>query len=233
MKFSKTLLVTLVLCGISFTQDARAETVGLVGMFYAEKPAAHQRAMVTLEQQVKHQGCILRREGSILGTDGNYKIKTVNRFFFLECEQSLLSKSSPQTWVDKLNQAIGNLALFEGPFKFRDSSSISLPGARRSYILKLSDYNNINPGKRNADLARLGEMVQTREHKYTSEAYVNVSVTYGMERPDEVVLIHYPSKEDGEKFRNNKSNADIMAGIGAFNREHLTQFSYFVAVSNR
>ena len=233
MKFSKTLIATLLLGGISFAQNAQAETVGLIGMFYTEKPEEHQTAMVKLEQQVKHQGCTLRREGSILGTDGNYKIKTVNRFFFIECEEGLLSKQSSKTWINKLNIATKNLSLFEGSMKFRDSSSIALPGERRSYIIKLSDYNNINPSKRDTDLARLGQMVQTRQHKYTSEAYVNISDTYGMERPDEVVLIHYPSKEDGDKFRNNSNNADIMTGIGAFNRDHLTQFSYFVAVSNR
>ncbi len=233
MNLSRTLIATLVLAGISIAQNVQAETVGLVGMFYTEKPAVHHTAMANLEQQVDAQGCTLRREGNILATNGNYEIEPVNHFFFLECEQNLLSRPSSQTWIDQLNETTGNLVLFEGPFKRRNSASISAPGERRSYILKLSDYNNINPGKRGADLAWLGETVQTRQHKYTSEAHVNISATHGMERPDEVVFIHYPSMEDGEKFRNNKDNADVMAGIEAFNRDHLSQFSYFVATSNR
>jgi len=233
MKFSKTLITSLVLAGISFTQYAHAETVGLVGMFFAEKLTTHQIAMDDLEQEISHQGCTLRREGSILATDGNYEISEMNRFFFLECEQESISKPTTHIWIDKLNKATKNLALFEGNFNLRDASSISQPGDKRSYIIKLSDYNNINPSKRNSDLKQLGEMVQTRKHKYTNEAYVHISAAYGIKRPDEVVLIHYPSNKDGEKFRNNKGNADIMAGIEAFNRDHLTQFSYFVAASNR
>lgn len=233
MKLSRTLIVTLLLGGISIAQNVQAETVGVVGMFYTETPAVHHKAMVNLEQQVRGRGCTLRREGNILAQDGDYEIEPVNHFFLLECEQGLLSGPSSQTWIDQLNETTGNLVLFEGTIKDRDSSSIPLPGDRRSYILKLSDYNNINPSKREADLARLGEMVQTRQHKYTSEAYVGISATYGMNRPDEVVFIHYPSMEDGEKFRNNKENADVMAGIETFNRDHLSQFVYFVATSNR
>jgi len=233
MRLSRTTIATLMLAGISMTQNAQAETVGVVGMFYAEEPAIHHTAMANLEQQVSDQGCTLRREGNILANDGDYEIEPVNHFFFLECEQRLLSKPSSQSWIDELNEGTGNLVLFEGSFINLDSSSISLPGEKRSYILKLSDYNNTNPSKREADLARLDEMVKTRQHKYSSEAYLNISAAYGMERPDEAVFIFYPSMEDGEKFRNDKNNADIMAGIEAFNRDHLSQFSYFVATSNR
>lgn len=233
MMFTKSVLVAAVLTACSFSNSALAEPIGLVGMFYAEKTSTQQAAMISLEQGLKSQGCLLRREGRIFGANGGYKIAAVNRFFYLECENSLLSQLPSNNWIDKMNQRVENLAIFEGVVRFSGSASASLPGNRRSYILKLSDYNNINPQKRNADLARLDQMVQVRKNKYTLEAQLDISAAYGMRRPDEVVLIHYPSEEAGAKFRNNDSNADIMAGIGNFNRDHLIQFIYFSAASNR
>ena len=60
--------------------------------------------------------------------------------------------------------------LLEGPFTQLNMSSFKESGTKRSYILKLSEYNNTNPEQRNYDLLQIGEIVKTRIPKYTNEA---------------------------------------------------------------
>lgn len=135
------------------------------------------------------------------------------------------------SWLIQLHKTTKNLAILEGSFLNFNRDLMATSGTERSYILKLSDYNNAKPKQRNIDLSEIDKMVKTREHKYTTEASLRINDANGMKRPDEVVVIHYDSKEDGEIFR--KNNGDILIKIGQFNQNHLTQFSYLIAHSNR
>ena len=49
--------------------------------------------------------------------------------------------------------------------------------------------------------------------------------------PDEVVVIHYDTPQQGEAFR--RRNPDILQRIGAFNRRHLLEFVYISATDER
>ncbi|MBV1911396.1 MAG: hypothetical protein KUG78_19040 [Kangiellaceae bacterium] len=223
--------VSVLLFALWSAQSAKAETSALFGVFQSDSDQNYQKTISRLENLVKKQGCTLRREGKIMGSQGNYKLPPVNQFFLLKCNMNVLANKLASSWIEQLQSTTKNLVILEGAFLNLEQSSITGSGTSRSYIFKLSDYNNIDPSQRTEDLIELGEMVETREHKYTTEAFVRVNNAFGMNRPDELVVIHYDSKEDGEKFRLN--NADILSNIGEFNQAHLTQFSYLFAQSNR
>jgi len=209
---------------------ASAQTIGVMGLFQSSGDA-HKATIEKLEDMAKTQGCAVRREGKILGAQGNYDLKEVNAFFFLECETALLEKPSTQSLITSLNKATENLMLVEGPVSQFGEFALSSSGLNKSYIIKLSDYNNTNPEKRDMDVKSLGKIAQTRNHHYKTEAFVRITNAHGIKRPDEAVVIYYDSPKDGPLFR--KNNEDLMEKIGQFNQDHLTQFSYIAALSNR
>ena len=53
----------------------------------------------------------------------------------------------------------------------------------------------------------------------------------GMATPDEVVMIHYSSIEEGNDFRN--ANQDIEQMAGLFNKTHLTGFTYLFGTADK
>ncbi len=212
------------------TNAASAQTTGVMALFQSTDDA-HKATIEKLEGMAKTQGCALRREGKILGAQGNYDLKEVNAFFFLECETVLLEKEDSQKLIDGLQKSTENLMLVEGPVSQFGEFALSKSGVNKSYIIKLSDYNNTNPKKRDMDVKSLGEIAQTRNHHYKTEAFVRITNAHGMKRPDEAVVIYYDSPKDGPLFR--KNNEDLMEKIGQFNQDHLTQFSYIAALSNR
>ena len=209
---------------------ASAQTTGVMGLFQSSGDA-HKPTIEKLEGMAKTQGCALRREGKILGSQGNYDLKEVNAFFFLECETALLEKPSTQSLITSLNKVTENLMLVEGPVSQFGEFALSNSGVNKSYIIKLSDYNNANPKKREIDVNKLGAMAQSRKHHYKTEAFVRITNAHGLKRPDEAVVIYYDTPKDGPLFR--KNNEDLMEKIGQFNQDHLTQFSYIAALSNR
>jgi len=212
------------------SQTVYAQPVSLFGMFQA-KNNNHTKVINQLERDIKAQECIVLREGKSFGGQGNYQLPPTNSFFVLKCEQSLLAQKSAQSVIESLNNETHNLVLLEGHDSQSNKLSPIEPGTNRSYIFKLSDYNNTSPVQRNLDLAQLNTSAQSVEHHYVTEASIRVHDAYGMERPDELVVIYYDSATDGQKFRDN--NPELMGKIGRFNQDHLTRFSYISAETNR
>ncbi len=223
-------LTTLALALLLISNVASAQTTGVMGLFQSSSEAL-PNTIKKLESMANAQGCALRREGKILGAQGNYDLKEVNAFFFLECETTLLTKESSQILIGGLEKSAENLMLVEGPVNQFGEFALSKSGVNKSYIIKLSDYNNLNPKKREIDVNKLGAMAQSRKHHYKTEAFVRITNAHGMKRPDEAVVIYYDTPKDGPLFR--KNNEDLMEKIGQFNQDHLTQFSYIAALSNR
>ena len=215
---------------LTASQAVYAQQVSIFGMFQA-KNNTQSMIIGQMEQKLKALGCIVLREGKSFGGQGNYQLQPTNSFFVLTCEQSFLTQKSAQSVITTLNDETHNLVLLEG----LDSQTSKLPstdtGTNRSYIFKLGHYNNISPSQRDLDLAKLNTSAQSVEHHYMTEAFIRVHDAYGMERPDELVVIYYNSADDGQKFRNN--NPELMGKIGQFNNDHLTRFSYIAAESNR
>ncbi len=229
-KLGKKTLSISALALLLISNVASAQTTGVMGLF--QSPNEGLPSIINkLEKMAKTQGCALRREGKILGAQGNYDLKEVNGFFFLECESALLQKKSSETLITSLEQTTENLMLVEGPVSQFGEFALSKSGVNKSYIIKLSDYNNSSPQHRERDVKALGEIAQTRAHHYKTEAFVRITNAHGIARPDEAVVIYYDTPKDGPLFR--KNNEDLMEKIGQFNQDHLTQFSYIAALSNR
>ena len=219
---------TCVVMPVSFA--ATAQSVGVIGMFKGSNITIQSELIERLETQSKALGCLMRREGKILGRQGDYPLKNINAFFLLECEGAILQNNS-KAIVKALEKATKNLMLVEGPMSQFGEFGLSKSGIHKSYIIKLSDYNNEKPLQREEDLGQLSNMAKTRKHHYNNEAFVRIHNAYGMKRPDEAVMIFYDTPEDGPRFRSN--NEDLMEKIGAFNQSHLSRFSYISVISNR
>ena len=211
-------------------QTASAQPISLFGM-YQSKNVAHSQIIKQLEQDIKAFGCSVLREGGTFNGQGNYQLEPSNSFFVIHCEQSFIAQQSAQAIIDNLHKQTKNLVLLEGVDNQTGKPTFVDSGTNRSYIFKLSDYNNISPKLRDLDLAKLNTSAQSLEQHYMTEAFIRVSDAYGIERPDELVVIYYDSADDGEKFREN--NPELMAQIGQFNKDHLSRFSYIPAKSNR
>ncbi len=212
------------------SHGAMAKSVGVIAMFKVNDDKTHSLLMARLDEQTKILGCALRREGNILGRQGDYELKDVNAFFLLECENMLL-KNHSEAIINQLKKTTKNLMLVEGPMSQFGEFGLSKPGINKSYIIKLSDYNNEKPLQREQDLGLLSSIAKTRKNHYNNEAFVRINNAYGMARPDEAVVIFYNTPQDGPLFRSN--NQDLMAKIGAFNQHHLSRFSYIAVSSNR
>jgi len=216
-----TLLVSTLL-----SQTAQAQSFGLFGMYQTK---ANDNIIVNILQD-NIQGCVLRRQGDSLGAQGDYQLQQTNRFFLLECEQPQLIKPSSQGLISRLEKNSENLMLVEGPMLPFSDVALEQRGVGRSYIFKLSDYNNLSPVQRRSDVQKLSAKAAQLPYHYSTEAFMRITDAYGLARPDELVVIYYNSTEQGQKFRD--QNLDLMRQIGKFNQQHLTRFSYIGAQSN-
>ncbi len=230
--YKSALISGAITCAL-LSQYTQAQTIGVFGLFKTQSEGIQKKSIEKLEKQVATMDCILRREGKILAVQGDYNTPTVNGFFLLECRQDFLRNSQSQIVIKELRNSIDHLALIEGSINQFGRLGLAKPGNNNSYIFKLSDYNNSAPERRNNDLIKLNNIVNTRTDKYKNEAFIRVNNAYGMKRPDEVVVIYYDSVESGERFRANNKNQEIMALIGKFNKDHLTRAGYSIAKSNR
>jgi len=201
---------------------------GLLATTAGSVSASSENALVILfsentvlpEQTANDIGCSILRSGPIQAQQGTVNVPGVTGYAFLTCDRPILADTAAR------NQLSGALAVFEGGlFLFPDAENPD--GLKnRQYILKLGYYNNSDINGRDADLSALGAEGEKRNGHWTNEAFLNVDDAMGMATPDEVVLLHYPSAVQATAFRD--ANQDILEKVGAFNKTHLTGFSYLI-----
>ena len=206
------------------------QSTGVLGVYQSNTQNSNS-GLKTLEQTARQNGCAIRREGQVLGIQGNYDLDSVNGFFLLECEKPVMEGSSKQDIFAQLKKQLNHLKLMEGDINQFGEFGLAKAAGKRDYILKISDYNNQAPIKREQDLALLGKQNQTLNHHYKVEAFLKVNDAAGMARPDEVVVIYYDSPQQAEQFR--AENPEFMEKIGQFNQDHISQFSYLQVLSHR
>jgi len=206
---------------------------GLLATVAGSASAGQENALVVLfsgndtlsEQTADSIGCAILRSGPIMAQQGTVKVPGLTEYAVMTCDNPILADAAARR---KLG---GALAVFEGSlFQFpaaEDSNGL----ADRQYILKLGYYNNSDIDRRNTDLAALGVMAEQRDGRWISEAFLNVDDAMGMATPDEVVLLYYPSADQATGFRD--ANQDILEKVGAFNKAHLTGFSYLIGTATR
>lgn len=220
------------------TSAADASPYGVLGLYQVKDQTKFEAALTSFESQTKGHGCKILREGKIVAKEGEIDIfkvgvfsETPDHFVLLSCEKSLLSSSKSRALFRGLESGGDRVALLEGDIMMLPGANSNSAVQERSYIFKVSIYNNEDPDGRDRDLAALGKATASRPDKYQAEAVVMVSRAIGMPTPDEVTVLYYDSPEAGERFRNN--NADIMDSVNAFNDRHLIDYVYYMGAANR
>ncbi|WP_299372432.1 hypothetical protein [uncultured Kiloniella sp.] len=230
---SMTLLLTATAIFVSSNSLSFAETSnkGVLALINTNDTAAYDSKLEHFETKVNTQGCNILREGPVLAEDGDIDLDQPNRFIYMACTSSLLGRPDGRALISELNQGIEYAVAVEGVSILHDDTSFKKTATARSYILKVSHYNNTAPTQRDQDLTTLGALVRPRSDTYKTEAFVGVSQAYGMPTPDEAVVIYYDSPDAGDRFR--KNNPDILEKVVDFNDKHLNDFVYYVAQSRR
>ena len=172
------------------------------------------------EQTVSDLGCSIYRSGPIFAQQGSIKVEEPSSYTVLTCEMPVLANPSIRA------QLTETVAVFEGDLSLFPAASDTSGMTDRQYILKLGYYNNNDINQRDDDLVALGAIADQRDGHWITEAFLNVDDAMGMATPDEVVIIYYDTVDQATAFRDN--NQDILEQVGAFNRAHLTGFSYLV-----
>ncbi len=203
--------------------------IGVLGVYEIESSKAYQAAKAKFKAQLDGKGCRVYLEGAVLAENGDIDLSEPNRFLYLECEHTVLGSKDRQDLFQSLKSVVNDLAIFEGPIYRPENGKSTSKIADRSYIVKVSYYNNRDPLGRDNDLKDIGKSLEGLQNIYRSEAEISVTDAYGAKTPDEAVLIYYDTPEQGEKFRS--SNKNILKMIGDFNKEHLESYIYYIAKS--
>lgn len=137
------------------------------------------------------------------------------------------------------NAVLGELELFVagGP---KDSSNFVAAGdfnrlemkrasaaeaAGRGYVIKLSYANGKTPlAEREFHEDNIDDMALTRDTGWRREARIYVSAAAGIEEPDAVGVLYFPSPSARKEFR--EEETDVVEEIGQFNRRHLDSYVY-------
>lgn len=216
-------LVASSLTAVSSATAADAST-GLL-LLYSEVGKAKISTTLTLLQD---QDCSLWRQGSVAAARGNLDVGDPDGFVLLACGSDVLAGSPGLELLDDLQKLDSDLRAVEGPLLFRlEDEAGSGAVSERDYVLKISHYNNQSPAAREADLHRINALAGEKTDAWTNEAMISGLRAVGMPTPDEVVVIRYDDPQQGERFRGN--NQDLLKEIGAFNKKHLTEYSYISA----
>lgn len=215
-------------CSILATsiQASAAETAPN-GLLFLHASAQNQSIAASLPALEKY-GCGISLTGSVVDAAGTMQIDKPERFSWLHCEQPVLSSTEGRASIAALIKEGSGIIAIEGPvmartIKLKDELHGTTPGI----IIKLSRYKNNTPDQMAADLDELVTLANQRDKVWVNDAFIAPVTTIGMPSPDEAVMIHYPDIADGQHFREN--NLDIMKLVGAFNKNHLIEYTYLSA----
>ncbi|MEH6630673.1 MAG: hypothetical protein V7776_07600 [Halopseudomonas aestusnigri] len=228
---------TTLFCTLSFTvlnsglAIAETPSHGILALLGVSDTASYDNLLSSFEEKAQSMNCAILREGPVVAEDGDIDLDQPNRFIYFDCETSLLGSSIGRDFLADLGKGSDYIAAMEGTPFFQDTASFKRNAGERSYILKVSHYNNSNPKKRDLDLAHLGETVQPRADAYQLETFVGTTQAYGMPTPDEAVVLYYDNAAAGDRFRDN--NPDVLNKVIDFNDKHLTDYIYYFAQSRR
>ncbi len=218
----KLLVLAIALAGL-LAAPALANEVGLLGLY----EAGDASALAELESGLSQHGCSLRREGAVLDANGPLELPAAERFVLLECHMSLLASGMGSSALQPLG---ADVVWLEGALT--GSSGLSAPTEPgRSYLIKLSRYNDSAPEDRDRDVAAINMEAATRPNGFRNEAVIAVTRTSGVDALDEVTLLYYESAAQGKAFR--EANGDLLKRIGAFNKAHLVDYVYMNASAER
>ncbi|MCZ6860296.1 MAG: hypothetical protein O7I42_08470 [Alphaproteobacteria bacterium] len=211
-----------------------AKETGSFGLFVMYKVGdmpKYRRLLAELEENLGNRGCSVSIEGPIKGGQGDIQVQQPNRFIQIRCKRPLLRDSAGRSVVLKIRRAATNLIALEGPLTLHPIGKSASSRKSRSYIFKVSHYNNLEPNHRDSEPPAINRLAASRPDSWREVGAIAVTDAIGMRRPDEVVILFYDGPEQAKRFR--KNNPDILKRIGAFNKRHLINFIYYIASSDR
>jgi len=198
---------------------AYSEKVGVM-VLYETKEGRYEEFIKVVDKKAVESGCLLSREGLIVDEQGNLGLGKPDHFILFVCEASLLEKDKGKRLLGTFDKTTKSFSVYEGSM---NELGKNIEG--RSYLIKVSAYNDSAPAKRNSDAAMLGKDNATRAHHYKTEAFINVSASKAVKKADEVVVIYYDTPQDAAAYR--EQNKDHLEKIDRFNSVHLSAFSYY------
>ncbi|WP_419905826.1 hypothetical protein [Kiloniella sp.] len=204
---------------------------GVLALLDVNDTVRYDNQLSNFEEKAQSMNCTILREGPVVAEDGDIDLDQPNRFIYFDCKTSLLGSPDGRDFLADLGKGSDYIAAMEGTPFFQDTVSFKKQAGERSYILKVSHYNNSNPTKRDLDLAHLGETVRPRDDAYQLESFLGTTQAYGMTTPDEAVVLYYDTTAAGDRFRDN--NPDVLDKVVDFNDKHLTDYIYYIAQSRR
>lgn len=220
---NRNISILATILAVLFAAPAFAHEVGLLGLYRA----GNATAIAELESGLSQHGCSLRREGAVVDANGPLKLPAAERFVLLECHMSMLGSDTSRSALQPLG---ADVVWLEGALT--GSSGLAAPTEPgRSYVIKLSRYNDNAPADRDRDVAAINLDAATRANGFRNEAVIAVTRTSGVDALDEVTLLYYESAAQGKAFR--EANSDLMKRIGAFNKAHLVDYVYMNASAER
>ncbi len=221
----RSIFISLIFLPMS-AMSVSAANYGILGLYKNVDNQNQKFNKSNLKQILVSRNCRIARTGLVVAEDGDIDLPAPDRFMFIACDAAPPDDLTDISLLNVLKSNTTNLTLFEGPFKVPYAQVPTLEDANRSYILKVSNYNNKNPHQRQQDLAKLDKKVTNLPDKYVTEAHIKVTSAYGSKTPDEAVILYYNTAQHGEKFR--KGNPKILKQIGAFNDNHLVDYIYYI-----
>lgn len=215
----------IAICFLANSPAMAQQPIGVLGLYDTEGPASIDK------RKISKLSCEIRREGPIAQGAGDIGLENPNYFVSLACKASVLSDPEKRKMVNHLMTNATAKAVLEGTLSLMPEIKNSSKLQDRSYILKISHYNNKNTDSREKDLAELDQATISQPDRFIAESFLSVHHALGMPTPDEVVILYYDSPEHGDHFRSN--NPDIMKMVGDFNKNHLNEHIYYFAQATR
>lgn len=204
---------------------------GLFTMFKVKDMPKYRRLLEGLEKEFAKRSCVVSLEGPVMAEQGDIDVRRPNRYIHLSCRRPLLRDRAGRAVALKLRSAAANLIALEGPLTLQEGAQVTSPRLARSYIFKVSHFNNKDVNRRQDDLSALNRIAEKLPGRYRTQSEIAVTDAIGMGRPDEVVILFYDSPAQGKRFR--KANPKLLKRIGAFNKRHLTKLIYYISSTDR
>jgi len=212
---------------VSNISFANTSNVGIVGLFQVDNDIAFSQALLDLQNSSGDMKCDVIRHGGIMQENGDLDIEKPNRFVVMSCETEMLDNNDGRDFFTAIRSASDDSYLIEGDMQnfAEDNSTASIQS--RAYILKVSHYNNVSPGRRDQDLEAIRKNTLSIPERYRREVFIQPHRAIGMSTPDEVAVLFYEDPAQGKHFRDN--NPAILKQVGDFNDNHLEDYIYYFA----
>ncbi len=216
MRLLLSTLCLSIMSGCASTTDVSSSDTSGVLFAYSGKP---------LSLPSDHP-CTLLRQGRVTEQRGAKALPSVGRFALLRCSDGANGLLESLTGFVSDGQTSEPSFLASGEFnRLEENRALPQDAIGRGYVIKLSYLNGETPlTERERHEDSIDDLALTRASGWRREARIYVERATGIEPPDAVGVLYFPSSSDRSEFR--ETETDIVEEIGRFNRRHLRTYVY-------